>query len=134
MRLPFADFKPVFRARTMPGMPPLNSANICSVQLMFRWAWRGPCVDTGCNQLSVQLIVPASHPSHPVHPASCSKFEQDGALNPTFREGAFSLPLQRISGAYQPAALALLAAVYVAARQAIQPCPATQLLVASSGC
>ncbi len=38
VRLPFADFKPVFRARTMPGMPPLNASNICSVQLMFRWA------------------------------------------------------------------------------------------------
>jgi hypothetical protein len=62
VRLPFKDFKPVFRARTMPGMPALNPANICSVQLMF------------------------------------SKFEQDSALNPTFREGPFSLPLQRISG------------------------------------
>jgi hypothetical protein len=42
----------------------------------------------------------------PFNPASVysvqlmlSKFESDGALNPTFREGAFELPVERISGA-----------------------------------
>lgn len=60
-RIPFKDFKPVFRAKTVTNMAPLNTANICSLQLML------------------------------------SKFEQDGALNPTFREGAFELPLQRVS-------------------------------------
>ena len=62
VQLKFADFKPVFRARTQLGVPPINAANICSLQLML------------------------------------SKFEADGALNPTFKEGAFQLPVQQISG------------------------------------
>ena len=62
MQLRFSDFKPVFRARTQLGMPPIDAANICSLQLML------------------------------------SKFEADGALNPTFKEGPFELPVQQISG------------------------------------
>ena len=64
VQLRFADFKPVFRARTQLGMPPINAANICSLQLML------------------------------------SKFEADGALNPTFKEGPFQLPVQQISGGW----------------------------------
>lgn len=41
MRVPFSSFKPVFRARTMLGMPPLNTTNICSFQLMLRRAAGG---------------------------------------------------------------------------------------------
>lgn len=37
VRIPFSEFVPVFRARTQRGMPPLNAANVCSMQLMFRW-------------------------------------------------------------------------------------------------
>lgn len=61
VQLRFSDFKPVFRARTQLGMPPIDAANICSLQLML------------------------------------SKFEADGALNPTFKEGPFELPVQQIS-------------------------------------
>lgn len=38
VRLKFKDFVPVFRARTMRNMPPLNAGNICSIQLMLRQA------------------------------------------------------------------------------------------------
>jgi hypothetical protein len=48
--------------------------------------------------LSTAWGVPGS--SSPIPPCPvCSKFESDGALNPTFREGAFELPVERISGA-----------------------------------
>jgi hypothetical protein len=33
--LPFAAFKPIFRARTVDGAPPLDAAAICSLQLML---------------------------------------------------------------------------------------------------
>lgn len=65
IRLPFTDFLPVFRARTMRDMAAINPANVCSIQLML------------------------------------SKFETDGKLNPTFREGRFELPVERIAG-YMP--------------------------------
>lgn len=74
VRLPFADFKPVFRARTMPGMPPLNAANICSVQLMFRWVWCGGCLyirQCGCllRVSCAGLAALSAHPSYQLtHP------------------------------------------------------------------
>ena len=36
VRLPWAGFAPVFRAKTQRGMAPLTPASICSIQLMFR--------------------------------------------------------------------------------------------------
>ncbi|MEW5307468.1 MAG: hypothetical protein WDW36_009863 [Sanguina aurantia] len=57
VRLRFADFVPVFRAKTVPNGTRLNPRTINSVQLML------------------------------------SKFEYDGRLNPSFRAGAFQLPL-----------------------------------------
>lgn len=65
VRLPFKDFAPVFRARTMPNGPRLNPASITSIQLML------------------------------------SKFEYDGALNPSFKAGPFELPIVAIK-AYMP--------------------------------
>jgi NAD(P)-dependent dehydrogenase (short-subunit alcohol dehydrogenase family) len=61
VRLPFAAFVPVFRAKTVAGAPRFDPRRLTSVQLML------------------------------------SKFEYDGRLNPAFREGAFELPLQRVS-------------------------------------
>ncbi|UPR02797.1 NAD(P)-binding domain-containing protein [Chloropicon primus] len=57
--LPFKDFIPVFRAKTVTGdeAKPLNTKNIVSMQVML------------------------------------SKFEYDGALNPSFRAGEFELPI-----------------------------------------
>ncbi|KAL4448009.1 hypothetical protein ABPG75_005228 [Micractinium tetrahymenae] len=60
VRLQFSDFKPVFRARTMLGMPPLNTANICSFQLMLSKfeadGMLNPTFQTGAFQLPVQRI------------------------------------------------------------------------------
>ncbi|GJP59842.1 hypothetical protein CLOP_g15469, partial [Closterium sp. NIES-67] len=35
VRLPFSSFAPVFRARTVPGAPPLDTSNVASLQLML---------------------------------------------------------------------------------------------------
>jgi hypothetical protein len=55
VRCPFAQLRPVFRAKTMPSASPLDVTRIQSFQLML------------------------------------SKFEYDGALNPQFHPGEFSL-------------------------------------------
>lgn len=60
VRLRFSDFKPVFRARTMLGMPPLNTANICSFQLMLSKfeadGMLNPTFETGAFELPVQRM------------------------------------------------------------------------------
>ncbi|GLC61057.1 hypothetical protein PLESTB_001711400 [Pleodorina starrii] len=73
IRLPFADFFPVFRAKRVAvgtagagagaagGVQPLDPASISSIQIML------------------------------------SKFEYDGQLNPSFRRGPFRLPFSLIS-------------------------------------
>ncbi len=48
---------------------------------------------SGCGPL-----LPCEH-AVPAPLLLCSKFESDGALNDSFREGAFELPVERISGA-----------------------------------
>lgn len=60
IRLPWSTFVPIFRAKTIPGAPPIDPSTIHSVQLML------------------------------------SKFEKDGALNPTHRVGPFRLPVSRM--------------------------------------
>jgi hypothetical protein len=61
IQIPFADFIPVFRARTMDNGQQINSGQIRAFQVML------------------------------------SKFEYDGALNPTFEPGAFQLYIESIS-------------------------------------
>lgn len=61
VEIPFADLKPVFRARTLPADVVPNLSKVRSLQLML------------------------------------SKFEYDGALNPKFQPGKFSLLLESIS-------------------------------------
>lgn len=63
VRVPFQTLTPVFRAKTRPDAPPLNTDQIRSIQLML------------------------------------SKFEYDGALNPHFTAGPFTLEIAAI-GAY----------------------------------
>ena len=58
VRIPWSSFKPVFRARSAVGAPPLDTSRIVSLQLML------------------------------------SKFEYDGALNPTHTPGAFEFELR----------------------------------------
>jgi len=58
VRIPWSSFKPVFRARSAAGAPPLDTSRIVSLQLML------------------------------------SKFEYDGALNPTHTPGAFEFELR----------------------------------------
>lgn len=60
IRLPFSEFSPTFRARTVKDGAKVNPSSIVSTQLML------------------------------------SKFEYDGDLNPNFRLGEFSLPVQYI--------------------------------------
>jgi uncharacterized protein YbjT (DUF2867 family) len=64
VRISFADFIPVFRAKTVKDCPPIEKSKIRSFQLML------------------------------------SKFEYDGALNPKFSDGGFSLQLQSIKAYY----------------------------------
>lgn len=58
VRIPWSSFKPVFRARSAAGAPPLDTSRVVSLQLML------------------------------------SKFEYDGALNPTHTPGAFDFELR----------------------------------------
>ena len=58
VRIPWSSFRPVFRARSAAGAPPLDPSRIVSLQLML------------------------------------SKFEYDGALNPTHTPGAFDFELR----------------------------------------
>ncbi|KAG6557217.1 hypothetical protein Mapa_001144 [Marchantia paleacea] len=60
IRLPFKDFIPVFRAKSVKDAPPFDPSQITSLQLLY------------------------------------SKFEYDGALNPSFETGAFELPIASI--------------------------------------
>jgi len=59
--IPFCQFTPVYRARSVGNAPKLNTQAIRSMQLML------------------------------------SKFEVDGALNPSFRAGKFALEIAQIS-------------------------------------
>lgn len=61
IRIPFTDFVPVFRARTLTDGQQVDPGNIHAFQVML------------------------------------SKFEYDGALNPTFNPGAFKLSIESIS-------------------------------------
>lgn len=58
--LPWAAFKPVFRAKTVRGGPAVDPSKLVSLQIML------------------------------------SKFEYDGALNPTHRVGEFRLPIAKV--------------------------------------
>ncbi|BFI30313.1 NADH dehydrogenase [ubiquinone] 1 alpha subcomplex assembly factor 1 [Marchantia polymorpha subsp. ruderalis] len=60
IRLPFKDFIPVFRAKSVKDAPPFDRSQITSLQLLY------------------------------------SKFEYDGALNPSFETGPFELPIASI--------------------------------------
>ncbi|BAY63397.1 NADH:ubiquinone oxidoreductase complex I intermediate-associated protein 30 [Calothrix brevissima NIES-22] len=60
IRIPFADFIPVFRAKVVNDAPAIDSSRVCSLQLML------------------------------------SKFEYDGALNPHFSPGGFTLQVESI--------------------------------------
>jgi hypothetical protein len=60
VRIPFAQMVPVFRAKTLPDVSPLQTQTVRSLQLML------------------------------------SKFEYDGALNPSFNPGPFRLVIQSI--------------------------------------
>ncbi|KAL4444961.1 hypothetical protein ABPG77_004011 [Micractinium sp. CCAP 211/92] len=70
VRVPFSSFKPVFRARTMLYMPPLNAANICSFQLMLSKfeadGMLNPTFETGSFELPVQQI--STYAAAPVVP------------------------------------------------------------------
>ncbi|KZV23743.1 hypothetical protein F511_33751 [Dorcoceras hygrometricum] len=72
VRLPFSSLRPIFRARTVPDAPPFDPREIISLQACF-------------NNL---LCLPFS--------LMFSKFESDGKLNPTFKEGPFQLPVAAI--------------------------------------
>eukprot|EP00884_Botryococcus_braunii_P010727 jgi/Botrbrau1/19656/Bobra.0003s0021.2 len=61
VKLPFREFKPIFRALSVRDGAPLDPSRIASLQLML------------------------------------SKFEYDGGLNPHFRTGRFSLPLESVT-------------------------------------
>lgn len=60
VRVPFSSFVPVFRARTMPGAPPLDASNICSIQLMLsKFEYDGalnPHFRTGQFELPLERI------------------------------------------------------------------------------
>ena len=58
VRIPWSSFKPVFRAKSAVGAPPLDPSRVASLQLML------------------------------------SKFEYDGALNPTHTPGTFDFELR----------------------------------------
>ncbi|MBW4646296.1 MAG: CIA30 family protein [Goleter apudmare HA4340-LM2] len=60
IRIPFADLIPVFRAKVVKDVSPIDTSRVCSWQLML------------------------------------SKFEYDGALNPQFSPGGFSLQVESI--------------------------------------
>lgn len=114
MRLKWADFLPVFRARTQRGMKPMNPARIYSIQVREgrRWGWRerggrgaggaGAAVKEARElpALRKRLDMIPTLPTPPPPQLMLSKFEADGAVNPTFREGRFELPVQRISGGW----------------------------------
>jgi len=61
VRIPFADLRPVFRAKTVTDAAPFRASQVISFQLML------------------------------------SKFEYDGALNPSFRPGPFQLQVETIA-------------------------------------
>ncbi|WP_218079311.1 CIA30 family protein [Anthocerotibacter panamensis] len=61
VQIPFTRLIPVFRAKTLPDAPPVDTAHISALQLML------------------------------------SKFEYDGALNPSFRPGPFHLEVASIT-------------------------------------
>ena len=61
VRVPFADLRPVFRAKTVTDAAPFRASQVISFQLML------------------------------------SKFEYDGALNPSFRPGLFRLQVETIA-------------------------------------
>lgn len=61
VRVPFSEFAPVFRAKTLKDGAPVDQTRVWSIQLML------------------------------------SKFEYDGALNPSFRPGPFELPIEYIA-------------------------------------
>ncbi|CAI5515844.1 unnamed protein product [Closterium sp. Naga37s-1] len=67
VRLPFYSFAPVFRARTVPGAPPLDTSNIASLQLMlskFEYDGRlNPSFTPGPFTLPLTSI--AAYPSDP---------------------------------------------------------------------
>ncbi|CAI5982965.1 unnamed protein product [Closterium sp. NIES-65] len=67
VRLPFSSFAPVFRARTVPGAPPLDTSNIASLQLMlskFEYDGRlNPSFTPGPFTLPLTSI--AAYPSDP---------------------------------------------------------------------
>ncbi|CAI7910792.1 unnamed protein product [Closterium sp. NIES-54] len=67
VRLPFSSFAPIFRARTVPGAPPLDTANIASLQLMlskFEYDGRlNPSFTPGPFTLPLTSI--AAYPSDP---------------------------------------------------------------------
>lgn len=61
VRIPFADLRPVFRAKIVADAAPFKASQVISFQMML------------------------------------SKFEYDGALNPSFRTGLFQLQLETIA-------------------------------------
>ncbi|KAL3693896.1 hypothetical protein R1sor_007547 [Riccia sorocarpa] len=65
VRLPFKDFVPVFRARSVKDAPPFDPAKITSLQVLY------------------------------------SKFEYDGALNPSFETGPFELPIAHVKSYFK---------------------------------
>lgn len=92
IQLPFSSLRPVFRARTASDAAPFDASQIISIQacnfiisyfsigiivfsFLFFFLW------LTVNQ-NMQLMF--------------SKFEYDGKLNPTFKEGSFQLPVSSI--------------------------------------
>lgn len=90
VRLPFSSLRPIFRARTVLDAPPFDPSQIMSLQVcyisnlpFFIFAHSIPafCIFIFHVQ-KLQLMF--------------SKFESDGKLNPTFKEGPFELPVSCI--------------------------------------
>jgi hypothetical protein len=100
VRLSFSEFLPVFRAKTMRNADPINPQSIYSIQLMLRCGCACKVLLAVCQlcRHGPATVFFRPHAQHVVLILMlCSKFESDGALNDTFREGSFELPVQRIS-------------------------------------